>query len=50
MYPETDHPYIYINKDTIENNEYNIIRYKISYGDIKEIFDIYYLKKFDRNL
>jgi glutamyl-tRNA(Gln) amidotransferase subunit E len=50
MYPETDHPYIYVNKDTIENNEYNIIRYNISYGDIKEIFDIYYLKKFDRNL
>jgi len=50
MYPETDHPYIYINKDTIENNEYNIIRYNISYGDIKEIFDIYYLKKFDRDL
>jgi glutamyl-tRNA(Gln) amidotransferase subunit E len=50
MYPETDHPYIHINKDIIENNEYNIIRYNISYGDIKEIFDIYYLKKFDRDL
>jgi len=50
MYPETDHPYIHINKDIIENNEYNIIRYNISYGDIKEIFDIYYLKKFDKDL
>ncbi|EOD42414.1 Archaeal Glu-tRNAGln amidotransferase subunit E (contains GAD domain) [Candidatus Nanobsidianus stetteri] len=50
MYPETDHPYIYINKDIIENNEYNIIRYYINYGDIKETFDIYYLKKFDRDL
>ena len=50
MYPETDHPYIYIDKDIIENNEYNIIRYNISYGDIKEAFDIYYLKKFDKDL
>jgi glutamyl-tRNA(Gln) amidotransferase subunit E len=50
MYPETDHPYIYINKDIIEDNEYNIIRYYINYGDIKETFDIYYLKKFDRDL
>jgi len=50
MYPETDHPYIYINKDIIEDNEYNIIRYHINYGDIKETFDIYYLKKFDRDL
>ena len=50
MYPETDHPYIYINKDIIEDNEYNIMRYYINYGDIKETFDIYYLKKFDRDL
>ena len=50
MYPETDHPYIYINKDIIEDNEYNIIRYYINYGDIKETFDIYHLKKFDRDL
>ncbi len=50
MYPETDHPYIYIDKDVIENNEYKIIRYKISYGDVKETFDIYYLKKFDKDL
>ena len=50
MYPETDHPYIYIDKNVIENNEYNIIRYIISYGDIKETFDIYYLKKFDKDL
>jgi len=50
MYPETDHPYIYINKDIIADNEYNIMRYYINYGDIKETFDIYYLKKFDRDL
>ena len=50
MYPETDHPYIYIDKNVIENNEYNIIRYIISYGDIKETFDIYHLKKFDKDL
>jgi len=50
MYPETDHPYIHINKDIIEDNEYNIIRYYINYGDVKETFDIYYLKKFDRDL
>jgi len=50
MYPETDHPYIYINRDIIEDNGYNIIRYYINYGDIKETFDIYYLKKFDRDL
>ena len=50
MYPETDHPYIYINKDIIEDNEYNIIRYYINYGDIKETFDIYHLKNFDRDL
>jgi glutamyl-tRNA(Gln) amidotransferase subunit E len=50
MYPETDHPYIYINRDIIEDNEYNIIRYYINYGDIKETFDIYHLKNFDRDL
>jgi len=26
------------------------MRYYINYGDIKETFDIYYLKKFDRDL
>jgi glutamyl-tRNA(Gln) amidotransferase subunit E len=50
MYPETDHPYIFIDKEIENKGKYEIIRYKISYGDIKDIYEIYRLKDFDKDL
>ncbi|BFI73095.1 glutamyl-tRNA(Gln) amidotransferase transferase subunit (EC 6.3.5.7) [Nanoarchaeota archaeon] len=50
MYPETDHPYIFINKEIEDKDNYEIIRYKINYGDIKDIYEIYNLKELDINL
>ncbi|MGC9133183.1 MAG: GAD domain-containing protein [Nanopusillaceae archaeon] len=50
MYPETDHPYIFIDKEIENKGKYEIIRYKISYGDIRDIYEIYRLKDFDKDL
>jgi glutamyl-tRNA(Gln) amidotransferase subunit E len=50
MYPETDHPYIFIDKEVEDRIKYEIIRYKISYGDIKDTYEIYRLKDFDKDL
>jgi len=50
MYPETDHPYIEINRKVEDKNEYQKITYYIKYGDKSLSYDIYKLKRFDKEL
>ncbi|MGC9079185.1 MAG: GAD domain-containing protein [Nanopusillaceae archaeon] len=47
MYPETDHPYIFINRNIIEGEKYDIIIYDISYGNINYKYEIYNVKNND---
>ncbi|BBL45670.1 glutamyl-tRNA(Gln) amidotransferase subunit E [Nanobdella aerobiophila] len=50
MYPETDHPYIFIDKRIEDKGDYEIIEYSIRYGDIKDKYEIYKIKKMDKDL